>query len=136
MPNQFSIPSGVRRCVDKHTKLIDEAIRLIENYRMSKFDRMQVRRALDADNTRQLELAHEINQKMLGPGYKAKAIKFHFNMLRELRELGIQNYALYHQMMEEPVLRMHQTLLTKSMEFVQQIMLDEDLDNLGSWKDS
>jgi hypothetical protein len=118
------IPTSVSRLVKKQTALIDDAIYRINNARISKFDKIQFRRALEEDPERQLEVAQEISQKILGPDFQIKAIKTSYGMLREQAELGLERYALFHQLIQPGLQQMFLTLSKKGSELVQDI-LDE-----------
>ena len=121
------ISASVRRLVKKQKALLDDATYRINVSRISKFDRMQFRRALDKSPEKQLEVAKEISQKILGPDFQAKAIKVNFGMLRQLAEIGLTNYAMYHQLIQPDLERMIIALNQKGVELMKAIMLDEDL---------
>lgn len=121
------IPASVRRLVKKQKALLDDAIYRINAAKISKFDRMQFRRALDKSPEEQLEVAREISQKILGPDYQTKAIKINFGMLRQLAEIGLNRYAMYHQMIQPDAERVFMALTQKGVELMKAIMLDEDL---------
>ena len=121
------IPSSVRRLVKKHDDLIEDAINRINSAKISKFDRMQFRRSLDQSSERRLEVAQEIGQKILGPDFQLKAIKINFGMLRQQAELGLQRYALYHQLVQPNLQKMFLALSEKGAELLQDILDDPDL---------
>ena len=123
------IPRSVRRLVKKQEDLLDEAITRIRTARISKFDRIQFRRAMRKDDAaKQLEIANELGQKILGPDFQIKSIKTSFGMLRELRELGLQNYALYIQLLQPKTQEMFLALSQRGMDLMLSIIDDPDLD--------
>ena len=126
------IPSSVSRLLKKQEALFDEAITRIKSSKISKFDRIQYRRALGEDIEKQMEVAKEIGQKVLGPDFQIKAIKTGFGMLRELREMGLQNYALYHQLLQPKMQEMFMAMNKRGMDLMLDIINDPDLDQYGS----
>ena len=125
------IPSSVSRLLKKQEALFDEAIARIKSSKITKFDRIQYRRAMGKDIEKQMEIATEIGQKILGPDFQIKAIKTSFGMLRELREMGLQNYALYHQLLQPKMQEMFLVLNRRGMDLMMEIINDSDLDQYG-----
>lgn len=126
------IPASVRRLVKKQNALIDDAIHRIKSARISKFDRIQYRRSLDQSPAKQLEVAKEIGQKILGPDFQTKAIIVSYGMLREQLELGLQRYALYHQLIQPRLQEMFIAINQKGYELMRDVLDDPDLSQYDS----
>ena len=115
------IPASVRRLVKKQNDLIDDAIARITSAKISKFDRIQYRRSLDQSPEKQLEVAKEIGQKILGPDWQTKAVKANYGMLREQLEMGLRSYALYHQLIQPRLQEMFLAINQKGYELMRDI---------------
>ena len=123
------IPTSVKRVVKKQKNLMREAIDRITSARISKFDRIELRRALAKGSLEEkMGIFREVSQKILGPDFRTKMIKFNYGQLTELKEMGLQRYAMVHTLMEPDVMAVYTALSDKASEILSDIETDSSLD--------
>jgi len=121
------IPASVERVVKKQKALMKEAVDKIRSARISKFDRIQLRRALTKGLDEKMEAFREVSQKILGPDFRTKMIKCNYGQLTELKEMGLQRYAMVHTLMEPDIMAVYTALSDKAAEILFDIENDNSL---------
>lgn len=115
---------SVQRAVKEHQKLTDEGMRRINNYQLTKFDRLQFIEILK-DESKIEEVSKDLVQKILGPEYKSMMIKVLYGNTKELSRVTIQQYALYAEATNISFIEMYFKLMDKVKELIHGVLEQE-----------
>lgn len=102
----------VKIAVKEHQKFIDEGTRLIRDYQLTKFDRLQFSRALQ-DASKLAEVSTDLQQKIFGPDFQTKAIQIQYSLTKKLAQVNLVQFSLYVQATQPAFLEMFQALQEK-----------------------
>ena len=126
--------SSVQRALREHQKLIDEGIRRINDYRLTKFDKLQFSSLLKEEikeKNKIEEVTKDLQQKIFGPDFQLMAIKIQYGIIKELARVALPQYALYVQASQPAFINMYFALSQKVNE-----LICNALDNDDSYNDS